>query len=307
MLTCVERNARPCKDVSVTEPESAADFAAEVDESIGRNVRAAREARGISQAELARLTSEVGITGFHQTTVARIESGKRALRAAEGIALARVLETSLETLAESSANTRARSHLQHLGQASIAFDAAARELLHARLLAAQHLDEVLPYAEDGEAPFEMILQSGIEPMLYESLEQRIVSASPASRLEDVIFNEAGRRFAYDRRGAAPSKQRVEFLMDEYLHVDDVGTIEPEDPLAGQLRNKIMSELNDAMQMRDELAESGDTDATQEAQRNLDRAFDRFKALRGEYLPYPHLRATLERLDDIAPGGNEPAV
>jgi transcriptional regulator with XRE-family HTH domain len=48
-----------------------------------------REERGWSQAELARRLSAIGFE-MHQTTVAKLEAGKRPLRVAEAIALAQV-------------------------------------------------------------------------------------------------------------------------------------------------------------------------------------------------------------------------
>lgn len=54
-----------------------------------QKVQQLREERGWSQAELARRLSDVGFE-MHQTTVAKLEAGKRPLRVAETFALAEV-------------------------------------------------------------------------------------------------------------------------------------------------------------------------------------------------------------------------
>ena len=191
------------------------DLAAEIDANIGRNLRAAREAKAVSQAELARLVTEVGVQGFHQTTIARIESGQRAMRAAEGVAIARVLETNLEWLAESPANARLRSFSDDLREKSMAFEDAAHRLVHSRRLAAQHLDQEFPYGQDGQESMPEVMQKGVDPQLYEILENRIVTASPRDRLADIYFRESRKPQTYARPKAARHKQRVEFLLDEY--------------------------------------------------------------------------------------------
>ena len=212
----------------MTADEETPDLAGEIDLNIGRNLKRAREARGISQADFARLITETGIRGVHQTTVARIESGQRALRAAEAVAIGRVLETSVEMLAESGTNAHIRAFVRSISEAGDTFDSALRELIKARLLAAQHLDRAVPYGSDSETPFEEVLKSGIDPQLYELLESRIVSASPRERLAAVLFNEKQQVSSYARPPGTPHKQRVEFILDEYL---DEGSDDGEHPTA----------------------------------------------------------------------------
>lgn len=67
------------------------------DERLGANVRALREGKGIAQAELARLMSAAGHP-WHQSTVARAEAGRQAVRASEAEALARILGTTVDRL-----------------------------------------------------------------------------------------------------------------------------------------------------------------------------------------------------------------
>lgn len=59
----------------------------DIDRNIAANVRAYREARGISQEELAQQMAGRGF-GFGQATVWKIESGQRPVRAGELVALA---------------------------------------------------------------------------------------------------------------------------------------------------------------------------------------------------------------------------
>ncbi len=67
-----------------------------IDQNIAANVRAYREAGGISQEELAQRLAGRGF-GFTQATVWKIESGQRPVRASELLALADSLEIFLAT------------------------------------------------------------------------------------------------------------------------------------------------------------------------------------------------------------------
>lgn len=68
------------------------------DERFGANVRRLREARGLSQHELARRLADVGLEGFHQTTVSRIEKGERPARLGEAKAIAQLLDSTIENM-----------------------------------------------------------------------------------------------------------------------------------------------------------------------------------------------------------------
>jgi transcriptional regulator with XRE-family HTH domain len=63
----------------------------EHERAFGRNVARLREERDWSQAELARRLTALGFE-MHQTTVAKLEAGKRPVRLAEMYALAQVFE-----------------------------------------------------------------------------------------------------------------------------------------------------------------------------------------------------------------------
>ncbi|CAI9386062.1 helix-turn-helix transcriptional regulator [Microbacterium sp. T2.11-28] len=190
------------------------DFIAELDATIGANLKLFREKRGISQGDLAKRVTALGVPGVHQTTIARVEGGQRALRAAEILAVCRVLDTSLEALAESRANVRLRANLNWLRENVEAFRIAAESLMHARLIVAQELDNTYPYGPDGVADDDLVLRSGANPQLYEGLESRLVSTDPANVLGEVAMGHLSHRTAsYRRRNDAEHKGRTEFLRD----------------------------------------------------------------------------------------------
>ena len=71
-----------------------------VDAQFSAAVRRRREARGLSQSELARRMQQAGLPDATQVLVSRIESGKRSIRLAEARAVARALDVPLEELAD---------------------------------------------------------------------------------------------------------------------------------------------------------------------------------------------------------------
>ncbi|GIT80216.1 hypothetical protein LLS1_18850 [Leifsonia sp. LS1] len=148
------------------------DFTAKVDASIARNVKLARERAGLSQSELAARLTSMGVGGFHQTTVARIESGTRVLRLAEALAIARLLDYRVEELVESEESTSLRWEYDSLSKGVEAFWSAGQELMRVRLLTAQSLDDKFPYGSHAHltvnpSTFEMIdelLSTNSEPV-----------------------------------------------------------------------------------------------------------------------------------------------
>nr|WP_225911130.1 helix-turn-helix transcriptional regulator [Dermacoccus sp. Tok2021] len=68
------------------------------DDWFAENMRARREAIGLSQAGLARLMTYEGHEGIHQTTIARMERGERVVRLSEAETIAVLLNTNLQTL-----------------------------------------------------------------------------------------------------------------------------------------------------------------------------------------------------------------
>lgn len=73
---------------------------ASTDETIGANIRAYRQALDMSQADLAELLTEAGVPGFYPQTITKIESGKRSLKLAEGLEVARILRVEPRALYE---------------------------------------------------------------------------------------------------------------------------------------------------------------------------------------------------------------
>jgi transcriptional regulator with XRE-family HTH domain len=71
-------------------PESA-------DSRLGMNVRRLRDKKGMTQAALAEAMTERGWQ-WHQSTVARVESGQQSVRFAEAEALIQILGTTLDML-----------------------------------------------------------------------------------------------------------------------------------------------------------------------------------------------------------------
>lgn len=69
-----------------------------VEDHFRERVSAGRKACGWSQAELAKLLTSKGIPGIYATTVAKIESGERAVRINEANALADLLGTTVDDL-----------------------------------------------------------------------------------------------------------------------------------------------------------------------------------------------------------------
>lgn len=69
-----------------------------------------REARGWSQTEFAKRLSARGLP-FHQTTIQRIETGRRPLKLTESIIIAEVLGTKFETMLRAFSVTMAYSEL----------------------------------------------------------------------------------------------------------------------------------------------------------------------------------------------------
>jgi len=63
-----------------------------------KRVKKQRDRRGWSQADVAKMLGDKGIKGIYPTTVAKIESGERAVRIDEATALADLFEVSLDAL-----------------------------------------------------------------------------------------------------------------------------------------------------------------------------------------------------------------
>lgn len=196
-------------------------FAEEVDRNIGRNLRAARERQGVSQAELARLVSDLGIPGVHQTTIARIERGSRSLRAAEAIAVCRALEVTLEYLAESAATASLRSHRQRLAESVGRFREALDDLIYQRWNVAHELDARVPHGAGDEISIGTALQADVDMAVLDLLEVELAEADPQALLWLAYWNERhSGRIGYAEVRDDGVKTRLNFLADEMKELAD---------------------------------------------------------------------------------------
>ncbi len=92
--------------------EYAADWVRDVDGRFGQRVRAERERRRISQQQMVIALAEAHELRWHQTTATRVENGERPVRLFEALAIANVLDVSLDDLLDdpdSPATRRRRS------------------------------------------------------------------------------------------------------------------------------------------------------------------------------------------------------
>jgi transcriptional regulator with XRE-family HTH domain len=78
--------------------ESKAERSAPEDKEFASNMKRIREMQNMSQGELARRITDLGVEGFHQTTVSRIEKGERLVRLGEARHIARALGRPIEHL-----------------------------------------------------------------------------------------------------------------------------------------------------------------------------------------------------------------
>ena len=68
------------------------------DKRFGERVKAERDHRGWSQANMAKMLSDKGIHPMHPTTVAKIEAGDRSVRINEAVGIADLFEVSVDSL-----------------------------------------------------------------------------------------------------------------------------------------------------------------------------------------------------------------
>lgn len=68
------------------------------DEHFGKTIRARREQRGWSQADMAKMLLDRGVDPMHSTTVAKIEAGDRSVRINEAVGIADLFDVSLDVL-----------------------------------------------------------------------------------------------------------------------------------------------------------------------------------------------------------------
>jgi len=131
-----------------------------IDDFIGGNVRRLRDGADLTQEQLAGEMQARGFD-FHQATVYKIETGRRSVSAAEVVALAQILSTSVDTLTapeESPAERRAhRLRVRSQEAVRLALNlrlqmAALREMTRSLQIEANEVDKGL-YPERFAIPF----------------------------------------------------------------------------------------------------------------------------------------------------------
>lgn len=153
------------------------DFSTSVDEAIARNIKKARERSGYSQAEIAKLLTEAGVPGIHQTTIARIESGERTVRLAEALVIARILDYRVEDLVESSESAKLRDMLDGLQKDVERMKAASQQLLYTRHELSKELDRKFPWHPDGASVTAEYIK--VNPVRYDLLDELLaLNSSP---------------------------------------------------------------------------------------------------------------------------------
>lgn len=78
-----------------------------------KKARYEREQRGWSQADVAKMLTAKGIDGIYHSTVAKIESGERAVRLDEAAAMADLFAMSLDILVARHSNERREDELAY--------------------------------------------------------------------------------------------------------------------------------------------------------------------------------------------------
>ncbi|ARU53446.1 hypothetical protein CBR64_20440 [Cellulosimicrobium cellulans] len=186
------------------------------DEVIGRNVRAFREARGLSQAQVADGMTAAGVEGFYPQTVLKTEKGQRSLKFFEGFALASVLGIEPVELWEAPAaalkQARNRQRLIDAWRNAEGHRAALSESAVQFEFARQMLEKEVRYLDHVEVD--------------EETRKRVEQARPlvATSVEDVVDSALQHPEVY--LGNSTSA-------DLGLEVETLEVLPTETPLAGQ--------------------------------------------------------------------------
>ncbi|WP_336670123.1 helix-turn-helix domain-containing protein [Tsukamurella sp. USMM236] len=118
------------------------------DRNFAANVKARREAMGLSKAEFVRRLADLGWGSAHQTTLTRIEDSERPARLGEARLMAAALDVPLGTLMQKPEINDLATHLDEseealkrrsveFSHAMFAYEIARRDLLEARERAKQ--------------------------------------------------------------------------------------------------------------------------------------------------------------------------
>jgi transcriptional regulator with XRE-family HTH domain len=121
------------------------------DHRLASNLRALRERKGWSQSALADAMAERGIP-WHQQTVTRIEAGQQQVRFGELMALAAVLETSLDRFTWTSPEAGATEYVYSAGTRVRREAEKVSDSVFRLLLALGGAERALAATEDSEYP-----------------------------------------------------------------------------------------------------------------------------------------------------------
>lgn len=162
----------------------------DLDQRIGKNVRALRETRGLSQADVSTALTEKGLEGIYPQTIAKIESGLRTLKFVEALMLAEVLQLNVHRLADLGVDRQLKM-VQDLNPA-----ASARTVAVARLL--------------------------------DYLRARTTAASVVTRHPEPDLRDAGKGFRALAERVLSSEGDPEQLIEEAYELWDPGSGMPDD-------------------------------------------------------------------------------
>jgi transcriptional regulator with XRE-family HTH domain len=163
-----------------------------IDKNIAANVRAYREAEGVSQEELAQRMAGRGF-GFSQATVWKIESGQRPVRASELIALADSLKIFLVTsLTREPDATRYTIQLQQTGSAAADAYRAVKAAAAAYLNAQAQLAFAARESQDAGYGASELYTSWLDSPPEEAVLEARVEYGNEDRLSEHLNDEVGK-------------------------------------------------------------------------------------------------------------------
>jgi transcriptional regulator with XRE-family HTH domain len=195
----------------VVEVDVASRDYAEVDAAMGANLRAWREAKGISQEDLAAAMTTRGF-GFSQSTIWKIEQGRRPLKVTEAVALSDALELrSWNDLTASPDTVRHEAQLQSAHQRAARSYQALKDATTAYLRAQLEVAVAVVEARDAGAPVAPLWTA----WLSEPAERAAIEAHIEFQREDEVRMDLA-----DATEAVMAALR-ERGIDPVINVDDV--------------------------------------------------------------------------------------
>ena len=165
-----------------------------IDERVGVNLRAYREAAGLSQEELAQRMVERGF-GFSQATVWKIESGNRPVKVSEAVAFADALDLrGWQSLTQDPTQARHQVQINHWHRAAAASYKQLKDTAAAYIETQVNLTFVIRDAQDAGMAISDVWTSWLSvPAERAVIEARIegddedeVGARVAEQVDDIL-------------------------------------------------------------------------------------------------------------------------